>query len=149
MTAAHLMLIFDQSCFVAVRELCRSPGSGPLQSAIRLGWFAQSRTFVEVAALQNLTATQSTVTWTRGGASPQFARVTFESSTDNVNYALLGNGTASGSNWTLTGVNLPAGQNIYLRARGYYRGGTVLCKPPGSGPLQSSIRRISQVRGSS
>ena len=37
--------------------------------------------------------TQTTITWTRGGSSPQFARVTFEFSTDNVNYTLLGNGT--------------------------------------------------------
>src|SRR5207244_3562267 len=27
---------------------------------------------------------------------------------------------ASGSNWTLTGLNLPTGQNIYIRARGDY-----------------------------
>src|SRR5437660_1790080 len=75
----------------------------------------------DTAALSNLAATQTTVTWTRGGSSPQFARVSFESSTDNVNYTLLGNGTATGSNWTLTGLNLPTGQNIYIRARGYYR----------------------------
>ena len=35
----------------------------------------------------------------------------------------MGNGTASGSNWTLTGLSLPTGQNIYIRARGYYRAG--------------------------
>ena len=78
----------------------------------------------DTAALQNLTATQSTVTWTRGGSSVQFTRVTFEQSTDNgATYTSLGNGTAAGSNWTLTGLNLPTGQNIYIRARGYYRGG--------------------------
>ena len=78
----------------------------------------------DTAALQNLTATQSTVTWTRGGSSVQFTRVTFEQSTDNgATYNSLGNGTAAGSNWTLTGLNLPTGQNIYIRARGYYRGG--------------------------
>ncbi len=77
----------------------------------------------DTAALQNLAVTQTTITWTRGGSSPQFTRVTFESSTDNVNYTLLGNGTATGSNWTLTGLNLPTGQNIYIRARGYYRSG--------------------------
>src|SRR6202011_5531384 len=77
----------------------------------------------DTAALQNLAATQTTVTWTRGGSSPQFARVTFDSSTDNVNYTPLGNGTAAGSNWTLTGLNLPTGQNFYIRARGYYRSG--------------------------
>ena len=77
----------------------------------------------DTAALQNLAVTQTTITWTRGGSSPQFTRVTFESSTDNVNYTPLGNGTAAGSNWTLTGLNLPTGQNFYIRARGYYRSG--------------------------
>ena len=75
------------------------------------------------AALQDLAVTQSTITWTRGGSSPQFTRVTFESSNDNVNYTPLGNGAATGSNWTLTGLSLPTGQNIYIRARGYYRSG--------------------------
>ena len=77
----------------------------------------------DTAALQNLAVRQTTVTWMRGGSSPQFARVTFESSTDNVNYTPLGNGTAAGSNWTLTGLSLPLGQDIYIRARGYYRSG--------------------------
>ena len=75
----------------------------------------------DTAALQNLAVTQTTITWTRGGSSPQFTRVTFEYSTDNVNYTPLGNGTAAGNNWTLTGLNLPTGQNFYIRARGYYR----------------------------
>ena len=75
----------------------------------------------DTAALQNLAVTQTTITWTRGGSSPQFTRVTFESSTDNVNYTPLGNGTPAGSNWTLTGLSLSTGQNIYIRARGYYR----------------------------
>jgi hypothetical protein len=35
----------------------------------------------------------------------------------------LGNGAASGNNWTLTGLNLPTGQNFYIRARGYYGSG--------------------------
>src|SRR5207253_1538471 len=77
----------------------------------------------DTVALQNLAATQTTITWTRGGSSPQFMRVTFEYSTDNVNYTPLGSGTATGSNWTLTGLNLPTGQNFYIRARGYYSGG--------------------------
>ncbi len=77
----------------------------------------------DTAALQNLAVTQATITWTRGGSSPQLSRVTFEFSTDSVNYTALGNGTATGSNWTLTGLNLPTGQNIYIRARGYYRSG--------------------------
>src|SRR5438445_6189929 len=90
----------------------------------------------DTAALPNLAATQTTVTWTRGGSSPQFTRVTFESSTDNVNYTPLGNGTAAGSNWTLTGLNLPSGQNIYIRARGYRRSGYL----NGSENLTESVR---------
>src|SRR6266568_1203560 len=79
----------------------------------------------DTAALQNLTATQTTITWARSGSSPQFTRVTFEDSTDNVNvdYNFLGAGMAAGGNWTLTGLNLPTGQSFYIRARGYYRGG--------------------------
>ncbi|MFZ3377254.1 MAG: dockerin type I domain-containing protein, partial [Chthoniobacterales bacterium] len=90
----------------------------------------------DTAALQNLAVTQTTITWTRGGSSPQFTRVTFEYSTDNVNYTPLGNGTPTGSNWTLTGLNLPTGQNFYIRARGYY----------GSGYLNGSESTTESVR---
>jgi uncharacterized delta-60 repeat protein len=90
----------------------------------------------DTGAVQNLTVTQSTITWTRSGSSPQFTRVTFESSTDNVNYTLLGNGAPSGSGWTLTGLSLPTGQNIYIRARGYYSGGF----ENGSGSIAESVR---------
>jgi hypothetical protein len=90
----------------------------------------------DTVALQNLAATQTTITWTRGGSSPQFARVTFEYSTDNVNYTLLGNGTAAGSNWTLTGLSLATGQNLYIRARGYYDSG----QQNGSESITQSVR---------
>jgi len=75
----------------------------------------------DAAALQHLDVTQNAVTWTLGGTSPQLSRVTFESSNDNVSYVPLGNGMASGNSWTLAGLSLPAGQNLYIRARGYYR----------------------------
>ncbi len=74
-------------------------------------------------ALQDLAVTPTTITWTRGGSSPQLTRVTFEYSTDNVNYTPVGGGTASGGNWVLTGLNFSTGQNFYIRARGYYRSG--------------------------
>jgi len=90
----------------------------------------------DTAALQNLAVTQTTITWIRGGSSPQFTRVTFESSTDNVTYTPLGNGMASGSNWTLTGLNLPTGQNFYIRARGYYHSGV----NTGSESITESVR---------
>jgi hypothetical protein len=53
-----------------------------------------------------------------------------------VNYTPLGNGTATGSNWTLTGLNLSTGQNIYIRARGYYGSGNF----NGSGSITESVR---------
>ncbi len=90
----------------------------------------------DTTALQNLAVTQTTITWTRGGSSAQFARVTFESSTDNVNYTSLGNGTLAGNNWTLTGLNLPARQNLYIRARGYHRSGS----SNGSESITESVR---------
>ena len=77
------------------------------------------------AALQNLAVTKTTITWNRSGASPQLDRVTFEQSTDGgVNYTFLGKGVRFGttSNFFLTGLNLPAGQNILIRARGFYGG---------------------------
>ena len=75
------------------------------------------------AALQNVAVTPTAVSWTRAGASPLLAHATFEFSTDNSSYTPLGDGTpAGGANWSLTGLNFPAGQNFYVRARGFYRG---------------------------
>jgi hypothetical protein len=48
----------------------------------------------------------------------------------------LGNGTASDSNWTLTGLSLPTGQNIYIRARGYRSSGY----ENGSASITESVR---------
>jgi hypothetical protein len=105
----------------------------------------------DTAALQNLAVTQTAITWThgerfliltnsttqiRGGASPQFTRVTFESSTNNLNYTFLGNGTVAAGDWTLTGLNLPTEQNLYIRARGYYRSGM----HDGSESIAESVR---------
>jgi uncharacterized delta-60 repeat protein len=77
----------------------------------------------DTAALRDLAVSQATITWTDLGSSPQFSRVSFEYSTDNVNYTLLGIGTADGNSWILTGLNLSTGVHSYVRARGYYRTG--------------------------
>jgi uncharacterized delta-60 repeat protein len=90
----------------------------------------------DTAALKNLAVTQNTITWALGGSSPQFTRVSFESSPDNVNYIPLGNGTAAGSSWTLTGLSLSTGQNLYIRAHGYYRSGI----DNGSESIAESVR---------
>jgi hypothetical protein len=57
-----------------------------------------------------------------------------------VNYTFLGNGIRqSGSNtWTLTALNLPLGQNSYIRARGFYRSGT----DSGSESITESVRNV-------
>ncbi|MEP6918119.1 MAG: hypothetical protein ABJC89_20900, partial [Acidobacteriota bacterium] len=62
------------------------------------------------------------VRWSRGGPGPELWRVTFESSTDAVNYTMLGAGSRRPGGWQLAGLNLPLGQNVSVRARGYYRG---------------------------
>jgi hypothetical protein len=92
----------------------------------------------DTAALQSLAATQTTITWARGGSSPQLTRVTFESSADGVNYTLLGHGTAAGNNWVLTGLSLPIEQNFYVRARGCYRSGY----RNGSESIAESVRNV-------
>lgn len=92
----------------------------------------------DTSARQNLVVAQASVTWERAGSTPKLERVTFESSTDNSNYSLLGNGTAAGNNWTLDGISLPTGENIYIRARGYHRSG----KRNGSGSITESVRNV-------
>ena len=74
------------------------------------------------AALADLTVSHTSASWTLSGAAPQPASTTFDSSNDNANYSLLGAGTFGGGSWTLSGLSLPAGQNMYLRARGYCGG---------------------------
>jgi uncharacterized delta-60 repeat protein len=92
----------------------------------------------DTAAIQNLAVTESSVTWTRSAAETQLSRVTFERSTDGVNYTFLGNGARIGAtnDFALTGQNLPAQQNLYVRARGVYRGAAV----NGSELITESVR---------
>jgi uncharacterized delta-60 repeat protein len=95
-------------------------------------------------ALQNLDVTRSdtalnTITWTRGGSSPELTRATFELSTNGgATYTFLGHGVRVGttSNFTLTGLILPAAQNFWIRARGYYRSGQF----NGSESITESVR---------
>ncbi|HEY6047350.1 MAG TPA: LamG-like jellyroll fold domain-containing protein, partial [Pyrinomonadaceae bacterium] len=77
------------------------------------------------AALQNLSVSPdgSTIQWLRSGTGPEVSRVTFEASTDGVNYFLIGSATRIAGGWQLTGVSLPKDQNIFIRARGFYSTG--------------------------
>ena len=90
------------------------------------------------AALQELSATRTGVTWMRSGSSAAFERATFEYSTDNANYTFLGNGELTGSDWKLTGLDLPNAQNFYIRARGFYRSG----ENNGSESIAESVRNF-------
>ncbi|HEX8248916.1 MAG TPA: carboxypeptidase regulatory-like domain-containing protein [Pyrinomonadaceae bacterium] len=100
------------------------------------------------AALSSLSVNRTTVTLTRDGSAVLFKRVVFELSTDNgASWTTLGTATNSfapsspltGTNETgenqlaelapeaasyaLTGLNLPTGQNILVRARGVFSSG--------------------------
>jgi uncharacterized delta-60 repeat protein len=90
----------------------------------------------DTAAMQSLAVTPTTVTWVRRGSSQRMARVTFEQSSDNVTYTSLGEGTVAGSNWVLTGLNLPTGTRFYLRAQGHHNGGD------GSNSITESVREV-------
>jgi len=72
-------------------------------------------------ATQNLAYDGSTITWLRGGTSPEVWRTTFEQSTDGVNWTSLGAGTRIPGGWQLPGVVLPPGGLI--RARGHITSG--------------------------
>lgn len=94
----------------------------------------------DTAALSALSVSRTAVTLTRNGSAAQFSRVVFEQSIDNgATYTLLGTaansfaspaGTEKNtrfapqvSGYNLTGLNLPTGQNILIRARGTYSSG--------------------------
>ena len=72
----------------------------------------------------------------RTGAGPEVVQVTFELSTDGVSYAPLGIGTRSFEGWHLDGLALPFGQNLFIRARGYYATGGY----NGSGSVVEAVR---------
>ena len=65
-------------------------------------------------------ANRTSVTWNRGGGSPDVSAVRFEFSTDSANWTAIGTATRVGTtaNWQLTGLNLPAADTFYIRASG-------------------------------
>jgi uncharacterized delta-60 repeat protein len=73
-------------------------------------------------ATQSLAFDGSTLTWMRGGASPEVWRTTFEYSPDGgTSWTNLGGGIRIPGGWQLTGVALP--KYTAFRARGYTVGG--------------------------
>ncbi|PAW71949.1 MAG: hypothetical protein B9S35_12135 [Opitutia bacterium Tous-C5TDCM] len=69
-------------------------------------------------------ANRTSVTWNRGGGSPDVSSVRFEFSTDSANWTAIGNATRVGTtaNWQLSGLNLPAADTFYIRASGVTAG---------------------------
>ena len=109
----------------------------------------------DTPAFSTLAVTQNTLTLTRDGSAPQFSRVIFEQSTDNgATWTLLGTATNSfassvvGKNanpfapnavgYTLGGQNIPTGQNVLIRARGFYNAGF----QNGSATTEDKVRNV-------
>ena len=78
------------------------------------------------------------ITWLRSGAGPEVDEVTFELADDAINYSPLGGGTRVAGGWQLSGLTLPSNQNVFLRARGYFRTGCY----SGSGSIVESVREV-------
>jgi hypothetical protein len=72
-------------------------------------------------ATQSLTFDGSTLTWMRGGTSPEVWRTTFEYSPDGTSWTNLGAGIRIPGGWQLTGLALPT--STTFRARGHTVGG--------------------------
>jgi uncharacterized delta-60 repeat protein len=68
-------------------------------------------------ASQRLVVADSTISWLRGGTSPEVLRTSFDTSTDGTNWVSLGPGTRIDGGWQLTGVSIPVGATV--RARGF------------------------------
>jgi uncharacterized delta-60 repeat protein len=66
-------------------------------------------------------ANRTAIMWNRMGTAGEVAAVIFEISSDRATWNRLGEGAriaGAGSDWQLTGVNLPASGVFYIRARG-------------------------------
>jgi hypothetical protein len=73
------------------------------------------------SATQSLSFEGSTITWLRGGTSPEVWRTTFDWSSDGLLWTSLGDGTRFPGGWQPTNGVVPAGATI--RARGFVTGG--------------------------
>ncbi len=72
-------------------------------------------------ATQSLDFDATTITWLRGGTSPEVWRTSFDHSPDGLTWTTLGEGTRVSGGWQLNGVTVPQGGR--LRARGWVSGG--------------------------
>jgi uncharacterized delta-60 repeat protein len=98
-------------------------------SVVLAGWFTalggHARSYIgrvnnTDAATQDLAFAGTTLTWLRGGTSPEVWRTTFECSTNGADWFNLGSGVRISGGWQLSDVALPA--NASIRALGCITG---------------------------
>jgi hypothetical protein len=90
-------------------------------------------------AAQSLAFDGSTITWLRGGGSPEAKRTIFDYSVNGVDWASPGAGTRITGGWQSSGVSVPP--NATIRARAFVTGG--LCD--GSSGLVENMLSLSQT----
>ncbi len=71
-------------------------------------------------AAETLSYDGATITWLRGGTAPEVWRTTFEHTTNQTLWTVLGAGVRITGGWQLGGVSVPPGN---IRARGFTPGG--------------------------
>ena len=79
------------------------------------------RLYNTTPATQSLAYDGSTITWLRGGTSPEAWRTTFDLSTDGLTWSNLGAGTRRAGGWQLAVASSPS--SGVIRSRGYVTGG--------------------------
>jgi uncharacterized delta-60 repeat protein len=150
----------DPSAFAEVEAIALKADGQILVGGVFATLAGQPRSFFgrlpnTTPAVQSLkvNAKGSKVIWSRTGASPEVVRVTFELSTDGVNYTPLGSGKRTSKGWKLPGLTLPKDRNFFIRARGYYAGSVVeMIAGPGvskflRGPARPSPRMLNEREG--
>lgn len=82
---------------------------------------ALARFTADVPAVDDLVvaADRTSIIWTRGGSAPELVGVQFQLSTNGgKTYTTLAAPTYTGTGWSLTGLSLPTGSGVYVRATG-------------------------------
>ena len=104
---------------------------------------ARLRSGDEPDEILDVDASGSTVTWSRIGSGPEVAHVAFERSFNGVDYTSIGIPIHIAGGWQLTGLSLPTGEFMFLRARGWAMGGLF----NGSSSWIESVKQFSGILG--
>jgi uncharacterized delta-60 repeat protein len=74
------------------------------------------------AETESITNTSSSITWLRGGSSPEVSRTTFAIFTNGSAWTYIGDGTRIAGGWQLTGVSVPINASLQLSGFADYSG---------------------------